>query len=163
MLASVLTSHVCRIPLRGLSISLSIPLFIQCHCAQTPPLLWNISQQVCYKPQNLPIHSSLCLFAPFVFASTFISLFTLLLSFEFSLCLSLSCSLSTHFTSPSRLCQVLRSLLDLQRFVCIRCLPRGFYHLFCSLKPSTSLCFVSFAQKIAFSQDHSNCLKLGEF
>lgn len=112
MLASVLTGHVCRMPLRGLSRSLSMPLFIQCHCAQTTLLLWNISQQVCYKLQNLQIHSSPCLFAPFVFASMFISLFTLSYCHVnfLSACLCLALS---HLISPPRPTFVKYSILFL--------------------------------------------------
>lgn len=105
-----------------------------------------------YKTCTLPTHSSPCQFAPFVFASTFISLYSLAPSSEFPLSLSLSCSLSPHFTpsfcllcvppfkffffhSPSR------SLLDLWLFVCVCSLSQGFclfpsICLFRSLKPS---------------------------
>lgn len=52
-----------------------------------------------YKTCTSATHSSPCPFAPFVFASTFISLYSLALSSAFSPSLSLSSSPSPHFTS----------------------------------------------------------------
>lgn len=118
-----------------------------------------------YKTCTLPTHSSRCLFAPFVFASAFISLHSLALSSEFSPSLSLSCLLSPHFTSS----------------FCLLCVPpfkffssgsraslflisgyssafAVYLRLFClsiclvrSLEPSHLFVFYVFAQKIALS------------
>lgn len=79
-----------------------------CHCTQTTLLVWNISQRVCHKIQNLHL------------ADTFISLSVRSICFRLSshfsalsrsvkwiltLSLSLSCLLSPHFTfSFSLLC-----------------------------------------------------------
>lgn len=116
-----------------------------------------------YKTCTLPTHSSPCPFAPFVFASTFISLYYLTLSSEFSLSLSLSCSLSPHFTSSF-------CLLCVSPFKFFSSIPRvgllliyGYSSAFAvylrlsvSLRLSlsltrtlTSLCVLSFAQKLA--------------
>lgn len=159
MLASLLTGHVCRMPLRALSRSLSMPLFIQCHCGQPILLLWNISQQVCCKLQNLPTHSSPFLFAPFCSFHSFLSL-TVMWIFSLPVFVLLSLTSfhllipplsSTPFSSWSTAIRL--HLLFISRFLSSLLLAQTL----------TSLCFVSFAQKIVFSQDQSNCLKLVEF
>lgn len=123
-----------------------------------------------YKTCILPTHSSPCPFAPFVFASTFISLYYLALSSEFSLSLSLSCSLSPHFT-PSFCLLCVSAFKFFSSIPCVALsLIYGYSFAFAvylrvsvsrrlSLSLSrtlTSLCVLSFAREIAlfYSLDH---------
>lgn len=117
ILASVHSStYGHRLVLRYLSICPHLgqkkKKFIHCHCAQTTLLIWNISQWVCYKLQNLQL------------ADTFISLSVR--SICFCLCTLSLCQVNFHSLSLS-LCHARSHLISPPHFVFYVFLPSRFF------------------------------------